>query len=95
MDAASRKFAELEKRERQLGEREAQAEQAQAAAEERSTQLDEREEGLALRETALKGALVAGAGRWLVPFALCVPARWSWLHVRDRSQGRSACVGAA
>lgn len=58
MDAASRKFAELEKREERLGEREAAAEQAEAAAAERGGELQEREAAAGVREASVAGAPV-------------------------------------
>lgn len=77
MDAASRKFAELEKREERLGEREAAAEQAEAAAAQRGGEVEEREAAAGVREASVAGALVlfmgahglADQGRWQQPQA--------------------------
>lgn len=69
MDAASRKFAELEKRETALGKREAAAEQADAAARERAAELDEREAAAGVRETSVAGALLPRLG--LLCFFAC------------------------
>lgn len=64
VDAASRKFAELEKREVQLGEREAAAEQAAAAAAQRTAELEEREAAAGVREASVAGAAGCLVARW-------------------------------
>lgn len=62
MDAASRKFAELEKREARLGEREATAEQAAAAARQREEGVQDREAAAGVREAFVAGGSASGRG---------------------------------
>lgn len=81
MDAASRKFQELEKREAALGERAAAAEQAEAAAAERAGELEEREAAAGVREASVAGGWVG----WVVGAAAAV------LGVAAELAGSSSC----
>ncbi len=88
MDAASRKFAELEKRETALGEREAAAEHAEAAARERAAELEEREAAAGVREASVTGAPAwwAVGGRSVVA-AVC---RAGTVRLHATCKGRAA-----
>lgn len=83
MDAASRKFAELEKREQRLGKREAAAEQAEAAAAQRSGEVEDREAAAGVREASVAGALAFQASvgpSW---------ASWKGQHAGQHPRGSS------
>ena len=78
-DAASRKFAELEKREAGLAKREAGLEERETAASQRSSELEEREVAAGVREASMAGA-VPGVGGGSRQAAAQWPAQWAALH---------------